>query len=284
MLEERVEGTLPAFFVIDCGESMKVGFFQFSPEFGDKQRNTDSIIQAIKAFKGDLLVVPELALSGYQFISKEEAWELADEVPSGTMCQQLVQAIQGRALYVVVGLAEREDGSVYNSAVLIGPNGYVGTYRKTHLFFEETRWFTPGNTGFQVWDVGQAKVGLLVCFDWFYPEAARTLALKEADILCHPSNLVLPHCPDAMVTRCLENHVFAVTANRVGREQRGDNPALSFIGQSEIVTPNGHIIHRALSNEPELFVVDIDVTQARDKRLNLYNDLLKDRRPEWYAV
>ena len=261
---------------------MKVGFFQFDPQFGKIQRNVETVIQAINAFQGDLLVVPELAFSGYQFVSKEEAWELAESVPTGPVCQQLEQAIRGRALHVVVGLAEREHDSVYNSAVLIGPKGYIGTYRKTHLFFEETRWFFPGNTGFQVWDIGQAKVGLLVCFDWFYPEAARTLALKGADILCHPSNLVLPHCPDAMVTRCLENHVFAITTNRVGREQRGDKSALSFIGLSEIVAPNGQILHRASQNEPELFTYEIDVAQARDKRINPYNDLLKDRQPQWY--
>jgi predicted amidohydrolase len=261
---------------------MKVGFYQFAPQFGQIQENLESILQAIEAFKGDLLVFPELALSGYQFLSREEAWELAEDIPSGNTLQQLEQAIQGRALYVVVGLAEREQGSVYNSAVLIGPKGYVGTYRKTHLFFEETLWFTPGNTGFQVWDIGQAKVGILVCFDWFYPEAARTLTLMGADILCHPSNLVLPYCPDAMVTRCIENHVFSITANRVGREQRGDKTALSFIGLSEIVAPDGHIIHRASDHEPELFTYDIDVTQARDKRINPYNDLLKDRQPQWY--
>ena len=262
---------------------MKVGFFQFAPEFGETQRNLESILHAIKSFKGDLLVVPELALSGYQFLSKEEAWELAEDVPTGPVCQQLEQAIQGRALHLVVGLAEREHDCVYNSAVLIGPNGYIGTYRKTHLFFEETLWFTPGNTGFHVWDIGLAKVGLLVCFDWYYPEAARTLALKGADILCHPSNLVLHHCPDAMVTRCVENRVFAITANRVGREQRGDKSALSFIGLSEIVAPNGQILHRASHKKSELFTYEIDIAQARDKRINPYNDLLKDRRPEWYA-
>ena len=193
------------------------------------------------------------------------------------------QALRGRSLYVVLGMAEREGEALYNSAVLIGPKGYIGTYRKTHLFCEETLWFTPGNSGFQVWDIGQAKVGLMVCFDWFYPEAARTLALKGADILCHPSNLVLPHCPDAMVTRCLENHVFAITANRVGKEQRGHSSALSFIGLSEIVAPNGQILHRAPNNEPELFTDDIDVALARDKHINPYNDLLKDRQPQWYA-
>ncbi len=267
----------------ESGAIMNVGFFQFAPQFGESHRNLESIVQAIDSFQGHLLVFPEFALSGYQFLSKEEAWELAEAVPTGTVCQQLEQAIRGRELYVVVGLAERAQDCLYNSAVLIGPKGYIGTYRKTHLFFEETCWFSPGNTGFHVWDIGMAKIGLLVCFDWFYPEAARTLALKGADILCHPSNLVLPYCPDAMVTRCLENHVFAITANRVGREQRGNKSALSFIGLSEIVAPNGQILHRASQKEPELFTYGIEVTQARDKRINPYNDLLKDRQPQWYV-
>jgi len=262
---------------------MNVGFFQFDPQFGETQRNLDSVLHAIENFHGHLLVFPELALSGYQFLSKEEAWELAGAVPSGPICQRLEKAIRGRSLHIVVGLAERDQGQVYNSAILIGPNGHIGTYRKTHLFSEESLWFAPGNSGFQVWDIGLAKIGLLICFDWFYPEAARTLALKGADILCHPSNLVLPHCPDAMVTRCLENHVFSITANRVGREQRGEKSALSFIGLSEIVAPNGQILHRASRNEPELFTYEIDVAQARDKRINPYNDLLKDRKPEWYG-
>ena len=172
---------------------MKVGFFQFAPQFGETQRNLESLLQAIDTFQGHLLVFPELALSGYQFLSTEEAWDLAEDIPSGMVCQRLTQAIRGRSLYVVVGLAERDRNGLYNSAVLIGPKGYIGTYRKMHLFFEETLWFSPGNTGFPVWDIGMAKIGLLVCFDWFYPEAARTLALKGADILCHPSNLVLPY-------------------------------------------------------------------------------------------
>jgi len=135
----------------------------------------------------------------------------------------------------------------------------------------------------QVWDIGPAKVGIMICFDWFYPEAARTLALKGAEILCHPSNLILPHCPDAMVTRCLENRVFSVTANRIGQEERGGKQALTFIGKSEVVSPGGKILHRAQPDKEELTVVDIDVTEARDKRLNPYNDLFRDRQPHLYA-
>jgi len=135
-----------------------------------------------------------------------------------------------------------------------------------------------------VWDIGPTKIGVMVCFDWFYPESARTLALKGADIICHPSNLVLPHCPDAMVTRSLENRVFSITANRIGVEARGGRKPLTYIGLSEIVDPCGSILHRAPSDREDLHVVDIDPQTARDKSLNGYNNLFRDRRPDVYTV
>lgn len=261
---------------------MKVGFFQFAPKFGEIQRNLDQILNAIEAFTGDLLVLPELALSGYQFASKTEVEALAQDRQS-PIFQTLQSALHDRGLHVALGFAECADGCLYNSAVLMGSEGIIGIYRKTHLFFEENLWFSPGNTGFQVWDIGGAKVGIMVCFDWFYPESARTLTVKGADILCHPSNLVLPFCPDAMVTRCLENRVFAVTANRIGQEERGGKPPLRFIGMSEVVAPNGSILHRAEASQSELYECEIDIAQARNKRINPYNDLLKDRQPQWYV-
>lgn len=187
-------------------------------------------------------------------------------------------------MVVVAGLPERDGAHCYNSAVIVAPSGFLGCYRKTHLFDEETLFFSPGDTGFQVWDVGMAKIGIMICFDWFYPESARTLALKGADIICHPSNLVLPHCPQAMVTRCLENRVFSITANRIGSEERGGRKRLTYIGQSEIVSPGGAILSRAPSEEDSLCVLDIDPHQARDKSLNPYNDLLRDRRTQFYEA
>ena len=187
-------------------------------------------------------------------------------------------------MHVVAGLPEADGGRFYNSAVLIGPAGFIGVYRKTHLFFEETLYFSPGETGFPVWDIGLARVGLLVCFDWIFPEAARTLALKGAEILCHPSNLILPHCPDAMVTRCLENRVFSITANRIGAEQRGEGGRLGFIGRSEVVSPDGRVLHRASSDQEDLAVIEIDPTEARNKNINTFNDLLRDRRPDLYEL
>ena len=153
---------------------------------------------------------------------------------------------------IVAGLPERAGSHCFNSAVVVGPKGFIGCYRKTHLFFEETLLFhSRRQQAFTCGTSGIAKIGVMICFDWYYPEAARTLALQGADIIAHPSNLVLPHCPDSMVTRCLENRVFSVTANRIGSEARGGKERLTFIGMSEVVSPRGRILHRA-SREPRI--------------------------------
>ena len=263
---------------------MKVGYYQFNPVFGDVDRNLRTVLTTLESIKCDLLVLPELAMTGYQFTDRDEVLRLAEQASDGPTILELSRFARSRGLHVVVGFPERQGSQVYNSAALIGPDGLIGVYRKTHLFFEETLFFSPGDTGFQVWDIGQAKIGILICFDWFYPEAARTLALKGAEVLCHPSNLVLPHCPDAMVTRCLENRVYSITANRIGQEERGGKPALRFIGQSEIIAPSGHILHRASLDQPEAVVREIDVDEARNKILNSYNDLFRDRQLQFYET
>ncbi|MEK9136174.1 MAG: nitrilase-related carbon-nitrogen hydrolase, partial [Bacteroidota bacterium] len=134
-----------------------------------------------------------------------------------------------------------------------------------------------------VFDLPFGKVGMMICFDWIYPESARTLALKGAQLIAHPSNLVMPYCPDAMVTRCLENRVFAATANRVGREDRG-GITFTYIGKSEIVSPRGEILKRLSDNEASIAVVEVHLAQALNKRLNEFNDLLKGRREEAYSL
>ncbi len=262
---------------------MKVGYFQSHPEFGEVRSNLDRFASRLGAVDCELLVLPELAFSGYQFVSQDEVLDLSEPVPDGPTTQVCLDLARQHHLYLVVGLPEREGRQCYNSAIVVGPSGYVGCYRKTHLFFEETLFFAPGNAGLRVWDLGQVRIGVMICFDWYYPEVARTLALDGADILCHPSNLVLPNCPDAMVTRCLENRVFSITANRIGQEARGGKPPLTFIGKSEVVAPKGKILSRAPVDQEELMVVDIDINEARDKSINPYNDLLKDRRPHLYA-
>src|SRR5687767_6887350 len=263
---------------------MRVGYYQNNPDFGKVADNLDRIGHQLEEAEADLLVLPELCASGYQFISHDEVQALAEPVPDGPTTKRLLDFAKRRQVVIVGGLPERAGTVYYNSAVAVGPQGFIGCYRKTHLFFEETLYFTPGDTGFHVWDIGPAKIGVMICFDWYYPEAARVLALKGADIICHPSNLVLPNCPDSMPVRCLENRVFAVTCNRIGSEARGGKEQLTYIGQSEVVTPKGIIQHRASHDQEELTIVEIEPTQARNKSLNRYNDLLRDRRTSLYKM
>jgi len=263
---------------------VRVGFYQFDPQFGEVAKNLDTVAAKIEQADADLLVLPELFASGYQFVSQDEVQQLAEPVPNGPTTRRLIDLAKRRRMHIVAGLPEQSGGRCYNSAVVVGPSGFVGCYRKTHLFYEETLFFAPGDSGFQVWDIGPAKIGVMICFDWYYPEAARSLAVQGADILCHPSNLVLPNCPDSMPVRCLENRVFAVTCNRIGREARGGKEPLTYIGHSEIVTPRGLILHRAPRDREDFTVLDMDPAEARNKQLNQYNDLLRDRRIGLYKA
>jgi predicted amidohydrolase len=269
-------------FRVHGEENMKVGYYQFKPVFGEVARNLDRVSRALAKVRCDLMVLPELFASGYQFISKSEVRDLSEPVSKGPTTARLCELARARRMHIVAGLPERGGARCYNSAVVVGPDGVLGCYRKTHLFFEETKFFAPGDSGFRVWDIGAAKIGVMVCFDWFYPEAARTLALKGADIICHPSNLVLPYCPDSMPVRCLENRVFSITANRIGSEARGGRSRLTYIGNSEIVNPCGKILKRAPEKREQVAVVTIDPKEARNKSLNRYNDLLRDRRSGLY--
>jgi 5-aminopentanamidase len=263
---------------------MKVGVFQFAPVFGDVRANLDRILGALDGADADLVVLPELCLSGYQFTSLEEVRSLSEPAPGGPSVRALSDMARAKRMFVVAGLAEAADGGIFNSSVLIGPEGWMGTYRKTHLFFEEKLWFSPGDSGFRVWDAGSVRIGMMVCFDWTFPESARTLARAGADIVCHPSNLVLPYGPDAMVTRAVENRIFTVTANRTGSEARGGKPALRFIGRSQATGVRGEILFRMGEEEEGIRVAEIDGAAARDKRVNAYNDLFGDRRPGMYDL
>lgn len=264
---------------------MKVAFMQTSPRFGAVEENVGWVVKRLESprFAGvSLVVLPELFSTGYQFASKEECSGLSEKVPDGYTTRRLIEAARRRRLHIVFGIAERDGRRLYNSAVLAGPKGFMGLYRKAHLFRREKEIFTPGNTPFEVYDAGRAKVGMMVCFDWLFPEAARTLALKGADIICHPSNLVLPHCPGAMVVRALENRVFAITANRVGIEGRIKGERLRFIGKSQILSPKGEVLRRASGARAQVRAVDINPEDARDKKITPANDIFRDRRVELY--
>jgi len=230
----------------------------------------------------DLLVLPELCNTGYLFISKNEVEELAEEIPDGPTIRAWKNIAEDREVYLVAGIAESADGKIYNSSVLISPEGDVKVYRKAHLFDEEKLWFEPGDTPLEVHDIGIAKIGMMICFDWIFPEVMRILSLKGAEIICHPANLVLPYCQDAMVTRCLENRVFAITCNRTGIDEV-DNTMLRFTGKSQIVAPNGNVLTQAGEIGEAVRTAEIDPAKARDKSITKRNDVFEDRRTDLFS-
>ena len=260
---------------------MLVATVQTNPVFGAPARNVEEALALMEAAPAELYVLPELCTTGYLFSDPAEVERLS-EPATGPSLKAFAEFARRRGVYVVAGFVERAD-HLYNSAAIIGPTGIVGIYRKVHLYDRENLLFERGNLGFPVFPVRFGTLGIMICFDWLYPESARSLALQGAEIIAHPSNLVLPYCPDAMVTRCLENRVFSATADRVGKEERAGQ-SLSFIGSSEIVRPDGTIAKRLGGKETGVGVADVDLTQARRKKLNSFNDVLSGRRPDQYRL
>ncbi len=266
---------------------MIVSCVQTEPSKGRVDENLSTCEGLVLGADADLIVLPELFATGYFFDSTEQARSVSEPAQDGATTQRLTQWAAATGATIVAGIAERDGGRLYNSAVVVTPHGWLGTYRKTHLFYQETQHFTPGDTGFQVWTVTDRqrrpyRLGVMICFDWIFPESARTLAQRGADVIAHPSNLVLPHCPAAMPIRALENGVYTATANRVGTETNGDE-SLTFIGQSRICAPDAKVLADAPASGPAVIRAEVDPGRARDTALNPYNDRWLDRRPDLYA-
>lgn len=260
---------------------MKVGYMQFAPVLGNLQATMGTIDRLSAGCVGvDLLVLPELCNSGYNFRSGQQAWETSEEIEGSRFLEFLRTVCQRLDCHLVTGFNERQGDHLYNSAVLLNPWGYVGRYRKLHLFQDEKDHFAPGDEGLPVFDIGLCRVGMLVCFDWIFSEAWRVLALQGADVVCHPSNLVLPGLAQrAVPVRAVTNRVYVVTANRIGSEGE-----LTFTGASTIASPKGEVLAQAAPDGEEVQLVEIDVALARDKQITPRNHVLHDRRPEAYAA
>ena len=261
---------------------MKIGYVQTSPIFGEINQNFDQVENLLGNTKADLIVLPELFATGYTFVSKEEA-ESMGENTEGKTGKFLMQLAKKAGAVVVGGFIEKDDNQIFNSSMIVSGSEVLGTYRKLHLYYKEKLWFSPGNKPLEIYEVNNAKVGIMICFDWFFPETIRSLALLGADIIAHPANLVRPSCQNAMTIRCLVNRVFAVTSNRIGNEIRGEDSFI-FTGGSQITSYKGEVLSSAPKDKPHIDFVEIDVTQARDKNLNTYNNIIKDRRTEFYSL
>ncbi len=262
---------------------MKAGFYQFSPVFGEPKKNLEKITETLLKCDADLAVLPELAFTGYLFIEKEEVLRLAEPIP-GPISEKLKEIAVKKNMAIVTGFAELSVDKVYNSALLITPEGELKIYRKNHLFHEEKLFFEPGDLGFPVFTVKGVKIGILICFDHFFPEAARTLALQGAQIICHPANIVIP--AKAQITtraRSIENKIFWILANRTGTEIR-DGKKFTYPGLSQIIDPEGRIMVQVGEQEEGFFTVDINPELAKNKLLTPLCSVFQDRRTDIYLL
>lgn len=252
---------------------MKVGFYQFDVKFGEKEMNIKKVSENLLKTDFDLIVLPELFNSGYLFTSKELLKEMAEEVPDGKTTEALIEVAEKMNGYIVAGIIEIDNGKIYNTAVVVGPEGFIGKHRKVHLSKYELNFFSRGKS-FEVFEIGVAKIGIVTCFDSWFPEAARLLMLKGARILCHPSNFGGTKSLDVIRIRALENMVYAITANRTGIEY-GEGFDAEFRGESRITNIDGTIIECADSEE-SLKIIDIDPELAARKSNHLCADLFEE--------
>jgi N-carbamoylputrescine amidase len=273
----------------------RVAVIQFDPQVGLENRGANAeraLALATRAAEdgATLIVLPELATTGYSFRDRAEAFDHAEHVPDGETVKTWESFTRRHGVHLVGGLAERDGVRLYDTAVLVGPDGYVGRYRKAHLWNREKLWFTPGDLGFPVFETPIGRIGLLICWDIWFPEVPRLLAQQGADIICSVNNWVWTPPPIFDESgRCMAsyltmtaahvNNVFIAAANRVGSDR-----GARFLGCSLIAGTNGWPIGRVAGAEEEtILTADIDVVSARSAPIwNQLNDLIRDRRTDLY--
>lgn len=262
-------------------EKHKVATVQLEPRVGEKERNLDKAMKCLREAKemgAELIALPELCNAGYRFQSRTEAYGLSEPVPDGLTTEKLVEFCRKEGVYVIMGINERDNYRLYNSAVFVGPEGFIDVYRKKHLFYEEHLWFQPGDRRLVLHDTPLGRIGLTICYEISFPEMARIYMLKGADILVNPAAFVRPINSVLIQARAAENRMFVVSSTRAG-EERG----LRFVGLSMIVAPNGDILARASADQEEIKMAEVNVTDAvRAKHINEFNHLLGDRRTDIY--
>jgi len=267
---------------------MRVAVAQMEPMLAETERNLDTALERLEeaaAAGAQLLVLPECAIPGYMFDSAEEALPYAEEIP-GPTTEAFERECARLGVHAITGLLERDGDTLYNAAILVGPDGLIGSYRKTHLpFLGVDRFVTPGGE-FKVFDTALGRIGLIICYDLRFPEVTRTLALQGADMVALPTNFPMAaklQCDVIAPARAAENRIYLLVANRVGKERWGE-----FCGWSQIVDPYGMRLAEAGETEEALLVADVEIEKARDKdyvvpgEYELY--LFGHRRPELYGA
>lgn len=269
---------------------MKIAGVQMDVRLGEVEANLEKMASLLRQTSSDgavLTVFPECAATGYCFESLAEARTVAQPVP-GPATDAMARACKSTGAFAVFGTLEADKDRVFNAAVLVGPHGFIGCYRKVHLPFLGVDMFTtPGDRPFAVHQAGDVRVGMNICYDASFPEAARSLALQGADVIVLPTNwppgseCTASCCINA---RALENGVYYLAVNRVGTER-----GFQFIGQSRICDPWGRTLTTAEGNGEEILYAEIDLARARNKHYVRVPgkheiDRFADRRPEMYTL
>jgi len=266
---------------------MRVAAVQMDVKLLDKERNLRRVLENLESAVRDgakLVVFPECALTGYCFTSREEALHVAEPVP-GPSTEEIAAAAKRLGVTAVVGMLEQVDGNIFNAAVVITPEGIQGSHRKIHLLhLGIDRYDAPGDVPFPVFQAGQARIGVNICFDCSFPESGRVLKLKGAQILAIPTNWPVgsdtwAHIPKV---RAIENHLYVAAADRVG-EERG----FRFAGRSQIIDFTGETLAEAGETEETILYADVDPARADENRVvripgEWEFDRMTARRPEMY--
>jgi len=268
---------------------VKLAAVQMEPEIMAKETNLNKIIyqMQIAADKGSQLIVfPECALTGYVFSSRQEAVPFMERVP-GPITEELSRYCRQLNVHAILGLLEADDDQCFNAAVLIGPKGLIGKYRKVHLpYLGIDRFLDPGNQPFQIYKTEVGNIGIQICYDCNFPETSRVMALQGADILALPTNWPEGRQKVAkyvVVTRAFENKVHLIAVDRIGKER-----GAKFIGLSKIINASGDTMIEASGDCEEIIYAEINLAEARQKRIVFKEgefevDFINDRRPEFYS-
>ncbi len=259
----------------------KVAIIQFQPVLCNPTANINILSELFESVEdASLVILPELSNAGYNFSHRDEAMEFSEPVGGEGIFQKfLMDQAADKQIHIVSGINEREGSELYNSAILVGPSGIAGKYRKLHLFMNEKDIFLPGNAGLPVFDLGGFRIGIMICFDYLFPEPWRIIAQKGADLICHPSNLLTENPRKCVPGLALMNRIYIATANRIG-EERG----LHFNGQSFVTSPDGVITRIASPDQPEIVTFELDTEYSGNKMITRRNHVFDDRRPDQYVI
>ncbi|HEX6138906.1 MAG TPA: carbon-nitrogen hydrolase family protein [Candidatus Limnocylindria bacterium] len=268
--------------------SIRVAACQIDPKIGEVEANLDLIGRAVTdaAQAGaSLAVLPEAAVTGYAYASLAEALPVARTADA--MADRVLGSLaETHRLTIICGTLEADAEDVYNAALVFTADGRRFRYRKMHLpFLGVDRFATPGPDAPTVLEVDGLRIGVLICYDLRFPEAARMCALEGADLIALPTNwpVGVEFHPDLFApARAAENHCYLLAADRVGTER-----GTTFMGRSLLVDYDGTVLARASDTEEELLVGEIDpdaarVTHVRRRPGEHEWDTIADRRPGLY--